>query len=215
MKNLKNYEIFIILLCCILICLEISIFGKVLIGYDSDYLSSGVTLFAAFIAWVLYSDWRDPYSAQKLDEERSAVRSSARIFRNCYYEFNSHVLNSQGGTLNSAGPYFAEYMRLESQLLNSLDDLSENLHFYSSFFNDHTDEADTQTHKDNLIVYSGLIIDFHNIFQQIDPYTNFSGAFSNINVNVRNNFFLNIVGKLSKDLPSELAVMQQSALKKK
>lgn len=214
MKNLKNYEIFIIFLCCILICLEISIFGKVLIGYDSDYLSSGVTLFAAFIAWVLYSDWRDPYSAQKLDEERSAVRLSAKIFRNNYYAFSAHVLDYQGGVLNTVGPYFAEYMRLEGQLLNSLDDLSENLAFYASFFAEQTTDANIQTHKTNLTNYSSLIIDFHNKFQEIDVYTNFPSAFNLIDINVRNQFFLNIIEKLTKDLQDELAAMQQSQLKK-
>ncbi|WP_336141766.1 hypothetical protein [Acinetobacter sp. 102] len=215
MKNLKNYEIFIILLCCILICLEISIFGKVLIGYDSDYLSSGVTLFAAFIAWVLYSDWRDPYSAQKLDEERSAIRVTAKSFRNSFYEFNSHVLNFPGGVPSSAGPYFAEYMRLEGHMLNCLEDLSENLHFYSTFFLEETDDVNTQTHKDNLIIYSQKIIDFHGKFHEYDPYTNFVNVFAHINANVRSRFFMEIVEKLCTDLPQELAVMQQSALKKK
>ncbi|MDH0562170.1 hypothetical protein [Acinetobacter courvalinii] len=215
MNNLKTYEVLCVFFICILFCLEISILGRALIGFDSDFLSAGVTLFAAFIAWILYNDWRDPYSAQKLDDERSAIRVTAKSFRNSFYEFNSHVLNFPGGIPSNTGSYFAEYMRLEAQMLNYLEDLSENLHFYSTFFLEETEDINTRTHKENLIFYSEQIKIFHEKFHEFDPYTNFVGVFDNINTNVRNRFLMGIVEKLCNDLPKELAVMQNESLKKR
>lgn len=214
MKNFNEFELIGIGIALLLICIVFSLVGKYIFGLEGDYLSAAATLFAAVVALILFNDWRDPYSAQKVDEERTLLRASVKNFRNNYYAFNSHVLKFPGGVLNTVNPFFAEYMKLEGQLLNSLDDVSESLEFYATYLNEVSTDKNTNTHKDNLIFYSQLLFDFHAEFSKTDPYTSFPETFQNIDKNIRNGFFLKIVEKISKDLPKELATMQKSVLNK-
>lgn len=174
-------------------------------------MTSATTLFAALVALYVYSDWREPHNLTKFQSEVSEIRVSIKIFRNNFYEFNSYVLEFKNG-VSTSGEYFKKYMQLERQMLNSLDDLSDNLQFYSHNFMKEINDKDYNTHKDNLIVYSQEIQNFYKPFMQMDPYKNFPLYFATIDGNIKTEFFMKIVEKINKGLPNELAIMSEKMM---
>lgn len=211
MKKLKISDILGIGVIGLILCLGLSIIAKNAFDISSDFLTSATTLFAALVALYVYSDWREPHNLTKFQSEQSEIRISIRIFRNNYYEFNSHVLEFKNGeSTNEADT--AKFLQLERQMLNSLDDLSDNLHFYSHNFIKEINDKDYKNHKDNLILYSKEIQNFYIPFMQNDPYTDFSNYFTVIDEKVRTSYFMNIVEKISKDLPRELAILSKKMM---
>ena len=207
MKKYSEFELIGIGITLLVLCILISLIGKHVFDLEGDYLSAAATLFAAVVAMLLFNDWQEPYSAQKINDERNLLRVSIKDFRNNYYALSTHILSAPK-VLSENGDYFREYIKLEAQLLNSLDDVSENLNFYANFFLKDSNDKNYNIHKENLIAYSGYIRDFHAKFNQADPYTEFPKVFAIVEGNVRNNFFIKIVIKLSKDFINELAIMQ-------
>ena len=192
-------------------CLGLSKLASYYLDISSDYLTATATFFATFVALYLYSDWKDPLKYSKFQSEQSEIRFSIRVFRNNYYEFVSHVLDFKNGE-SATGDYKKKFMKLERQMLNSLDDLTDNLKFYSHNFIREIHDEDYKNHKENLIIYSREVQNFYAPFMQNNSYADFLIYFAIIDSKIKTNFFVEIVEKFSKDLPSELAIISKKII---
>lgn len=96
MKNLKLHELVIVSVICILLCIEFSIIGKTVLGIEADFLSGGATLFAAFIAYLVFADWKVEHKFRLLEQYHSTLKDRSRIMLEQYMIANNAFSTIEG-----------------------------------------------------------------------------------------------------------------------
>lgn len=86
MKNLKLHELVIVAIICVLICLEFAIIGREIIGISGDFLTAGTTLFAAFVAYLIFIDWRDEHRFRLLEQYQNVLKEQSAFILAQYHQ---------------------------------------------------------------------------------------------------------------------------------
>lgn len=104
MKKLKLHELVIVAIICILICLEFAIISREIIGISGDFIAAGATLFASFVAYLIFIDWREEYQIKKLEEYHDKILIEADLLGSAFKNIDSVVLS--GRMANSFGIHY-------------------------------------------------------------------------------------------------------------
>lgn len=125
MKNLKLHELVIVSVICILLCIEFSIIGKIVLGIEADFLSGGATLFAAFIAYIIFNDWREQYRIELIKEIRDKLHLLFTEAENKTDKFYIEVKKAEKGT-----PFEIKYIaELAKEMQNTFEHLLPEIDF--------------------------------------------------------------------------------------
>lgn len=210
MKNISLLELIVIGIGLLAGCFAISKFVLCKFGMQTDFLSASATLFAAVVAVLIFNGWREPHKASKALSERNELLLSIRNLRIEYYSLFSHIRSQRHieTDINAIEEYKAVYMKLESNLLLSLDDLRDKLLIYKSNLKEKT-EGTLEDFQPGIDAYISQLDAFCKVFLEFDPFTQFDLAHEKIVENFKNNFFNNVVISLTVDLRDFLIEQQK------
>lgn len=133
-----------------LICIIFGLVSKHVFNLgDVDILSSSATLFAGIVAAYLYSDWREPYLLNKIDQEQKDLRNALKTYRVNYNNFLQFInIENKGKKLNNDDIASLKYKKLLNLLLDDLEEISNLLNKYIINFGESTPTE--SEHKNNL-----------------------------------------------------------------
>lgn len=95
MKNITFKKLaligFFILISCFFISFSVKFFFKI----ESDFLSASATLFAAFVAFLLFNDWREQYKIELFEKIRDRLHTQLNEVKIQYNSFNNFIQNNE------------------------------------------------------------------------------------------------------------------------
>ncbi|GEM_PF-3820769 len=201
MKKYNEFELVGIGVSVYLICIIFGIISKHIFGFDVDVLSASATLFAAFIALYLYSDWRAPYNASKILSERNELLLNLSHLRSEYYKFAIYMRSHNKNLYISDKAYnnHSEYLLLESNLLLCLDEFRDKLYTYkNNSFENMKDE--NYYFQPGIKAYISQLDSMYSVFMEFDPINDFDKAYNNVKEHFDNGYFGNIIISLTINL---------------
>lgn len=91
MKKHTLYEISMIGLILLLICIIVALIGKHALGLEGDYLSAAATLFAAVVAMLLFNDWREQQKFALIEKYQDLLKEAGNSLFLNYSKFHLRV----------------------------------------------------------------------------------------------------------------------------
>lgn len=203
MNKFNEFELIGIGVSIYLVCLIFGSISKHIFGFDVDVLSASATLFAAVVAMLLFSDWKDPHNAQKILEEQKDIMNSLHTFRVDFYNFRNCIETISEADIEEKNIH-KEYIQLETILLNSLDKISDCLHIYGVNFNNESDEKLNNEHLNKIVEFRKKVKDLYDILTKFDSTINFKDAYSHISTSKTTDKMYELGGNLTLDLRDEI-----------
>ena len=176
MKKLTWFELAMVGIGIIASCFVVSFLVKCKFNLETDFLSSAATIFAAVVAMLLYSDWREEYLIKKLEDIHASIeevtislkeqhailidKSSKGIFVNRVmppYKASGISDDDVDEELEQALANFKKYLKLLLPLLTE----------YIVFLINYNSDI-SMTHAEKVEEYRLKIIDLVIYFSKID-----------------------------------------------
>lgn len=119
MKKLNTCDFLILGIGILAVCFSISFIANCKLNLETDFLSAAATLFAAVVAIVLFSDWRDQFKVSLVKESTTEFESEAFVFYKTYLTLRTFTLTVNQKSDNEA--LKLEYADKWSNFLFSVD----------------------------------------------------------------------------------------------
>lgn len=132
MKKLKLHELVIVAIICILICCEFAIISREIIGISGDFIAAGTTLFASFVAYMIFTDWREQHRVDMLKEIRKNIHVLFNDCENRFHEFYVAV----GKTVKGAPLEMKDITKLSQSMADSFELLMPEIDFLKKVLNE-------------------------------------------------------------------------------
>lgn len=172
MKKFSWLEIIVIAIGILASCFSISVIAHCKFGLDTDFLSSAATIFAAFIAMLLFNDWREQHKVLSLERLQGKLSLSAeKIFENFVSVLDSGY--SKDVPVNTLEDEEVQNYKLQNPLRNLEKELVKadvSINEYISFLSNF-DEG-VKNHVDEMIEHRESLSGLNAFLHALAEYEN-------------------------------------------
>lgn len=171
-----------------------------------SFVGAGATLVAAYVASLLYSDWRKPMILEKISiEQKDIYLLTRKMKRNI--DTLLLFLRTQSPSpltgLNNGDEFSLKYQHSVNNILDDLDDLCGLVTRYKSHINPKF--KNSKIHLDKINTYMDSIVKLYDILAKPNPILGYIESYNQ----VKNAYDSKEIQKLTKDiikkLPDELS----------
>lgn len=166
------------------------------------------TLTAAYIAILLFTDWREPHRVQKISAEQKEIISATRRMKRSLDSFFYLMTTKEPNYLVSSSEcsFAIEYNKLVNIILDDIDDLAVLLDAYK--FNFTHSKVDESNHLSEIDKAVNSLTAIYQILTNPDPLYNFGGSYPRLRSKIESNDLQNLSKDVLTTLPDNLSSFQ-------